>query len=243
MELWRQQVCAMGRVRFLKLKHEGKFLRSILLFFGIFILPILMIFLQFHLWENSSNWEISAKSYCLPTEEKSQNKLANLLILNDTGSEIEDIISALRTQNIKPEITLEKNITSIPLHHGAIKISLEDKSYRYTVMCSTEPINCFPMLMNILSNTFLRLFNSTERISIWSEPFYNTQNPEVRNEVFFICLTYMLTLAAGLPPHFVASSREDHKLQARAQLRLVGLFPSAYWCGQALVDIPLFWTL
>ncbi|XP_071620225.1 ATP-binding cassette sub-family A member 9-like isoform X2 [Heliangelus exortis] len=243
MELWRQQVCAMGRVRFLKLKHEGKFLRSILLFFGIFILPILMIFLQFHLWENSSNWEISAKSYCLPTEEKSQNKLANLLILNDTGSEIEDIISALKTQNIMPEMSLEKNITSIPLYHGAIKISLKDKSYRYTVMCSTEPINCFPMLMNILSNTFLRLFNSTERISIWSDPFYNTQNPEVRNEVFFICLTYMLTLAAGLPPHFVASSREDHKLQARAQLRLAGLFPSAYWCGQALVDIPLFWTL
>lgn len=28
MALWRQQVCAMMRVRFLKLKHEGKFLRS-----------------------------------------------------------------------------------------------------------------------------------------------------------------------------------------------------------------------
>lgn len=33
------------------------------------------------------------------------------------------------------------------------------------------------------------------------------------------------------------------QLQARAQLRLAGLFPSAYWCGQALVDVPLFWTL
>ena len=28
MALWRQQVCAVMRVRFLKLKHEGKFLRS-----------------------------------------------------------------------------------------------------------------------------------------------------------------------------------------------------------------------
>lgn len=28
MALWRQQVCAMMRVRFLKLKHEGKFLKS-----------------------------------------------------------------------------------------------------------------------------------------------------------------------------------------------------------------------
>lgn len=30
---------------------------------------------------------------------------------------------------------------------------------------------------------------------------------------------------------------------ARAQLRVSGLFPSAYWCGQALVDIPLCWIL
>lgn len=33
------------------------------------------------------------------------------------------------------------------------------------------------------------------------------------------------------------------QLQARSQLRLAGLYPSAYWCGQALVDVPLFWTL
>ncbi|XP_076209612.1 ATP-binding cassette sub-family A member 9-like isoform X2 [Aptenodytes patagonicus] len=243
MALWRQQVCAVMRVRFLKLKHEGKFLRSILLFLGIFILPMLMIFIEFQLWDSSSNWEITASSYFLPTEEKIQNKSTNLLIFNDTGSEIEDFISALKTQNIIPEIALEKNITSIPLHNGAIKISLEGKSYRFTVMCSAEPINCFPMLVNILSNTFLRLFNSTARIRIWSEPFYSTQSPEIKSDIFFICLSYMLTLAAGLPPHFAVSSMEDYKLQARAQLRLAGLFPSAYWCGQALVDVPLFWTL
>ncbi|XP_030361987.1 ATP-binding cassette sub-family A member 9-like [Strigops habroptila] len=243
MELWRQQVCAVMRVRFLKLKHEGKFLRSILLFFGIFILPMMMIFIGFQLWDSSSNWEITASLYFLPTEEKMQNKSSNLLIINDTGSEIEDFLAALKTQNITPEITLEKNITSIPLYNGAIKISLEGKSYRFTVMCSAEPINCFPVLVNILSNTFLRLFNSTARIRVWSEPFYSIQNPEVKSDIFFICLSYMLILAAGLPPQFAMRSMEDYKLQARAQLRLAGLFPSAYWCGQALVDVPLFWTL
>ncbi|KFQ33353.1 ATP-binding cassette sub-family A member 9, partial [Mesitornis unicolor] len=243
MALWRQQVCAMTRVRFLKLKHEGKVLRSILLFFGIFILPMLIAFIVLRLWDVSSNWEITSSSYFLPTKEKTQNKSTNLLIFNDTGSEIEDFIAALKTQNIIPEITLEKNITSIPMHNGAIKISLEGKSYRYTVMCSAEPINCFPVLVNILSNTFLRLFNSTARFRVWSVPFYSTEYPETKNELFFICLTYMLILAAGLPPHFAVSSMEDYKLQARAQLRLAGLFPSAYWCGQALVDVPLFWTL
>ncbi|XP_074778515.1 ABC-type organic anion transporter ABCA8-like isoform X1 [Athene noctua] len=243
MALWRQQVCAVMRVRFLKLKHDGKFLRSILLFFGIFILPIMTLFIGFQLWDSSSNWEITASLYFLPTEEKIQDKSTNLLIFNDTGSEIEDFVAALKTQNITPEITHEKNVTSIPLHNGAIKISLEGKSYRFTVMCSAEPVNCFPVLINILSNTFLRLFNSTARIRVWTEPFYNTQNPELKRDIFFICLSYMLILVAGLSPHFAVSSMEDYKLQARAQLRLAGLFPSAYWCGQALVDVPLLWTL
>ncbi|NWH44279.1 ABCA9 protein, partial [Fregata magnificens] len=100
---------------------------SRLLFFGIFILPMLMIFIGFQLWDSSSNWEITASSYFFPTEEKIQNKSTNLLIFNDTGSEIEDFISALKARNIIPELSLEKNITSIPLHNGAIKISLEGK--------------------------------------------------------------------------------------------------------------------
>ncbi|NXX57190.1 ABCA9 protein, partial [Scopus umbretta] len=100
---------------------------SRLLFFGIFVLQMLMIFIVFQLWDSSSNWEITASSYFLPTEEKIQKKSTNLLIFNDTGSEIGDFISALKTENIIPEITLEKNITSLPLHNGAIKISLEGK--------------------------------------------------------------------------------------------------------------------
>ncbi|NXV82381.1 ABCA9 protein, partial [Atlantisia rogersi] len=81
-------------------------------------------------------------------------------------------------------------------------------------MCSAEPINCFPVLVNILSNTLLRLFNSTEHIRIWNEPFYNTQNPEVKSNIFYLCLGYMLILAAGLPPHFAVSSMEDYKVKS-----------------------------
>jgi len=53
----------------------------------MFILPILMIFVGFQLWESLSNWEITASSYFLPTGEKIQNKSSNLLIFNDTGEE------------------------------------------------------------------------------------------------------------------------------------------------------------
>ncbi|XP_065591471.1 ATP-binding cassette sub-family A member 9-like [Cyrtonyx montezumae] len=244
MELWRQQVLAMARVRFCRLRHDGKLLRSILLFFGIFILPMLVFFAGFQLQYNSIS-ELTASSYFLPTRPptQTQNKSTNLLIFNDTGSEIEDFIAALKIQNIMPEITLEKNITSLPRHNGAIKISLEGKRRHYTLMCGAEPINCFPMLINTLSNTFLRLFNSTAQIRTWSHPFSHVHDPGAGHYIFFFCFNYMLILAAGLPPFFAVSSMEDYKIKARAQLRLAGLFPSAYWCGQALVDVPLFWAL
>ncbi|NXN89433.1 ABCA9 protein, partial [Bombycilla garrulus] len=100
---------------------------SRLLLFGTFILPPLMVLMLFHLWHNSSSWEITSSPYFLSTKEKIQNRSTNLLIFNDTGSEIEDFIAALKTQNIIPEITLEENITSLPDYNGAIKISLEGK--------------------------------------------------------------------------------------------------------------------
>nr|XP_009677309.1 PREDICTED: ATP-binding cassette sub-family A member 10-like [Struthio camelus australis] len=243
MELWRQQVRAMARVRFLKLKHEGKLLRSLLLFFGVFILPMLISLTEFQLLDSFNSWELTAGLYFLPGEEKTHIKSTNLLIFNDTGSEIEDFIHALKSQKIVPEIAIEKNITSMPLYNGAIKISLEGKRYQYTIMCSAEPINCFPVLMNILSNALLGLFNSTAHIRIWNDPFHDVRNPTTMYVVFSISVAYMLILVAGLPSHFAVSSMEDYKLKARAQLRLAGLFPSAYWCGQALVDVPLFWAL
>ncbi|NWV78431.1 ABCA9 protein, partial [Dasyornis broadbenti] len=105
----------------------GLFFPSRLLFFGAFVLQMMMILMQFHLWQSSNYWEITASSYFLPAKGKIYNRSTNLLILNDTGSEIEDFIAALKTQSIIPEMTLEKNITSLPNYNGAIKISLEGK--------------------------------------------------------------------------------------------------------------------
>ncbi|NWZ27892.1 ABCA9 protein, partial [Asarcornis scutulata] len=81
-------------------------------------------------------------------------------------------------------------------------------------MCGAEPINCFPVLMNILSNTFLRLFNSTARIRIWSNSLSFRNSPEMKRDVFFISLSHMLILASGLPPHFAVSSMEDYKVKS-----------------------------
>ncbi|NWH72525.1 ABCA5 protein, partial [Piaya cayana] len=82
-------------------------------------------------------------------------------------------------------------------------------------MCGAEPINCFPVLVNILSNTLLRLFNSTARVRVWSEPLYtHLQNSAMDRDIFFVCLSYMLILAAGLPPLFAVSNMEDYKVKS-----------------------------
>uniref|UniRef100_A0A674KE57 ABC transporter domain-containing protein n=1 Tax=Terrapene triunguis TaxID=2587831 RepID=A0A674KE57_9SAUR len=107
------------------------------------------------------------------------------------------------------------------------------QSYRFTVMCSIETINCFPVLVNIISNALLRTLNSTAQIRIWSHPFFS--------------VSVITSLPGMLLIHMVGKEGSNcsicDQIKARSQLRVSGLFPSAYWCGQALVDIPLYLIL
>uniref|UniRef100_A0A8C3LBS3 ABC transporter domain-containing protein n=1 Tax=Chrysolophus pictus TaxID=9089 RepID=A0A8C3LBS3_CHRPC len=70
------------------------------------------------------------------------------------------------------------NKTDCTFHCFTPKLSRLMQHRHYTLMCGAEPINCFPVLINTLSNTFLRLFNSTAQIRIWSHPFYRVTFPE-----------------------------------------------------------------
>uniref|UniRef100_A0A452J531 ABC transporter domain-containing protein n=1 Tax=Gopherus agassizii TaxID=38772 RepID=A0A452J531_9SAUR len=191
--LWRQQVCAMARIRFLKLKHEDKTLRSILLLCGVFILPIAIHLIILHLWKQLNSWELSSGLYFFPPGKQSHKEVTSLLVFNETGE----------------ENTFERLSCLAFL-----------QTYRFTVMCSIETINCFPVLVNIISNALLRTLNSTAQIRIWSHPFFSVS-----------VITSLLGMLL------------KHMIKARSQLRVSGLVPSAYWCGQALVDISLYLIL
>ncbi|KAF7238188.1 ATP-binding cassette sub-family A member 8 [Varanus komodoensis] len=59
---------------------------------------------------------------------------------------------------------------------------------------------------------------------------------------FYFSHVYVSTSVILFPaflPHFAMRTIQDYKIKARSQLRVSGLFPSAYLCGQALVDVPL----
>ncbi|NWY53439.1 ABCAA protein, partial [Chionis minor] len=246
--LWRQQVSAMAWVHFLKLKNSVKNLRSILLLYVVFLLPLLLQLTLVAAWQSVSVWELSSARYFLPLGKRARSETTSLLVHNTTGTGIEDFIHTLESQDLTVETTSEENITEELKHNGAIKVvfilfSCYLKSYRFTVLCHVEAVNCFPVLVNIISNALLRSLNSTVHIRIWNHPFFSVNNPRFWDYFVSFYLTYMLLLFPGFPPLFAMGYMQDYKARARAQLRISGLFPSAYWCGQALVDIPLCWLL
>ncbi|XP_074016380.1 ATP-binding cassette sub-family A member 10-like [Numenius arquata] len=241
--LWKQQVSAMARVHFLKLKSSVKNLRSILLLYVVFLLPLVLQLSLVAIWQSVSVWELSSARYFLPLGKRARSETTSLLVHNSTGTGIEDFIHKLESQDITVEITSEENITEELKHNGAIKVSRKGQSYRFTVLCHVEAVNCFPVLVNVISNALLRALNSTVHIRIWNHPFFSIDNPRLWDYFVSLYLVYMLLLFPGFPPHFAMGYMQDYKVRARAQLRISGLFPSAYWCGQALVDIPLCWLL
>ncbi|KAM4762014.1 ATP-binding cassette sub-family A member 10-like [Cyanocitta cristata] len=241
--LWRQQVSAMAQVHFFKLKSSVKTLQSILLLYGVFLLPLVLQLCMMAGLLSVSAWQLSPAQYFLPLGRRSYLEPTTLLVYNHTGTGIDDFIHVLQSQDLTVEIAKEENITEELQHNGAIEVSREGQSYRFTVLCHLEAINCFPVLVNIISNALLRTLNSTQHIQIWSHPFFSLFSPRYWDYFMFVYFIYMLLLFPGFPPHFAMGYMQDCKTGARAQLRISGLFPSAYWCGQALVDIPLCWIL
>ncbi|KAL4686968.1 hypothetical protein H8959_019096 [Pygathrix nigripes] len=54
---------------------------------------------------------------------------------------------------------------------------------------------------------------------------------------------FLLLITNCISPFIGMSSISDYKKKVQSQLWISGLWPSAYWCGQALVDIPLYFLI
>uniref|UniRef100_A0A8D1JLA8 ABC transporter domain-containing protein n=1 Tax=Sus scrofa TaxID=9823 RepID=A0A8D1JLA8_PIG len=243
MALWRQQLRAIARVRFLKLKTEKRTLLTILLLFGVSFCPQLLEHLFYELYQKSYSWGLSPNMYFLSPEEPPRAPLTHLLVINKTGSSIDDFIYSLRQQDIALEVDAlgTRNGPNESLYNGAITVSGDDKDYRFSVACNTKRLNCFPVLMDIISNGLLRIFNSSEHIqtdrSTYFEEHMSYEYGYLSNAFFWI------PVAACFTPYIALSSIGDYKKKAYSQLRISGLYSSAYWFGQALVDIPLYFLI
>uniref|UniRef100_A0A8C4MKG9 ABC transporter domain-containing protein n=1 Tax=Equus asinus asinus TaxID=83772 RepID=A0A8C4MKG9_EQUAS len=232
MGLWKMQVCAIAWLRFLKLKRGKKALLALLLVFGIAIFPLIVEKILFAVVSQKSDWEFKPELYFLSPGQLPQDSRTSLLIINNTESDIEDFIQSLKHQNILLEVDdfENRNGTDDLSYNGAIIVSGKQKDYRFSVVCNTKRLHCFPILMNIVSNGLLRMFTHTQPIRTERSSF----RLMLEGSIFFFLVV------CSISPYIAMSSVSDYKKRAKSQLWISGLYTSAYWCGQALVDTTFF---
>ncbi|XP_070249640.1 ABC-type organic anion transporter ABCA8-like isoform X1 [Myotis yumanensis] len=242
MALWRQQICAIARVRLLKLKQERKSLLSLLLILGTGVFSVLWDYIIFSMYDVSYTWELSPHLYFLAPGQPPHDPLTQLLIINNTGASIDDFIHSVELQNIALEVDASGNRNGIddPSYNGAIIVSGHDKNYTFSLACNTKRLNCFPVLMDIVSNGLLRMVRPSARIQTGrSTSLLDLDFPIL----FMMSSVFLVFLSSSYAPYIAMSSIDDYKNKVWSQLRISGLFPSAYWLGQALVDVPLYWLM
>uniref|UniRef100_A0A452TPH1 ATP binding cassette subfamily A member 6 n=1 Tax=Ursus maritimus TaxID=29073 RepID=A0A452TPH1_URSMA len=246
MGLWKMQVCTIARLRFLKLKRGRRELLILLLVFGIAIFPLIVEKILYALLIQKSDWEFKTELYFLSPGQPPEDPRTSLLVVNNTESNIEDFIQSVKHQNILLEVDdfANRNGTDDLSYNGAIIVSGKQKDYRFSVACNTLRLHCFPILVNIISNGLLRMFNGTQNIRIERSP-YPFYLLYLQNYVFFWmglpeASMFLFWIVCSFSPYISMGSISDYKKRTKSQLWISGLFPSAYWCGQALVDISFF---
>uniref|UniRef100_A0A8C4VXT6 ATP binding cassette subfamily A member 5 n=1 Tax=Gopherus evgoodei TaxID=1825980 RepID=A0A8C4VXT6_9SAUR len=239
--LWKEQVSTIAKVHFLNLRRENKSLGLMLLLFLVFLVIQILMFLIHHYFKNPMvPIKLSPDLYLLKPGEKYYKYKTSLLLQNSTGSDIDDLISAIRSQQILTEMFNESDYMSAAPHSAALNVSLSEKSYIFTAVFNSTMVHALPVLMNIISNLFLHNLNVTENIQIWSNPFIQQIDDTVFRLEDFFQVMLLGIIVTGVPPYFAMENAENHKIKAYTQLKISGLYPSAYWSGQAVIDFPLF---
>ncbi|KFO74168.1 ATP-binding cassette sub-family A member 5, partial [Cuculus canorus] len=244
--LWKKQVSTVAKVHFLSLKRENKCVRVMLLLFLIFLVVQILFFFVHHIIKNSvAAIKLSPDLYFLKPGEVYHKYRSRLLLQNSTGSDISDIVRSLGSMNILLEMFNDSDYVSAAPHSAALNvIDLESsQNYVFTVIFNSTMVHSLPVLMNIVSNLLLRNLNVTESIQIWSNPFVqNLPDTIFKLEIYFEAVLLGIIIT-GMPPYFAMDNAENHKIKAYTQLKIAGLYPSAYWTGQAVVDLPLFFSI
>uniref|UniRef100_A0A8C6DXL4 ATP binding cassette subfamily A member 10 n=1 Tax=Moschus moschiferus TaxID=68415 RepID=A0A8C6DXL4_MOSMO len=243
MALWRQQLCAVAKVRFLKLKSEKRALLAIFLLFGITFGPQLLEHLSYQLHQKSYSWGLSPNMYFLSPGQPPQAPLTRLLVINRTGSSIDDFIHSLRHQNIALEVDAfgTRNGPNESSYNGSVTVTGDDKDPRFSIACNTKRLNCFPVLMDIISNGLLGTLNSSEHIQTDRSTYFEEHTSYEHG--YLGMAFFWIPGVACFTPYIAMGSIGDYKKKVHSQLRISGLYPSAYWFGQALVDIPLYLSI
>ncbi|KAM9426684.1 cholesterol transporter ABCA5 [Pholidichthys leucotaenia] len=241
--LWRQQFSTVAWLHMLNMRRERKAFIYTLALFLVFVAAVLVLSLV------TGNIQIHSPDrqflpiYLLRRNQAPRRYTTSLLVQNSSGSDISDFIHNLQSQDIKVEMMKHSDYMSAAPHSAAINVTGSSKGFRYSVAFNSTTVHSLPMAVNILSNALLRGLNGTGQIRTWTKPF-DYQIPDATSyALVYIEAIILGMLAAGMPAYFAMDHTRDREIKCRSTLRISGLVPSAYWCGQAAVDIPFYYLI
>ncbi|CAL8379474.1 unnamed protein product [Gadus morhua 'NCC'] len=241
--LWRQQFSAVAWLHMLNMVRERKAFIYILGMLQVFVLAMVMLSLVTgHIQIHSSDREFRPL-YLLKRSQAPRKYATSLLVQNSSDSDISGFIHNLEAQDIKVELMKQNDYMAAAPHSAAINVTGSSKGFEYSLAFNSTTVHSLPMTVNVLSNALLRGLNGTGRIRTWTKPF-DYQIPDTMSYVMVYIEAIILgMLAAGMPAYFAMDHTRDREIKCRSTLRISGLMPSAYWCGQAAVDVPLFYLI
>nr|XP_040033146.1 ATP-binding cassette sub-family A member 5 [Gasterosteus aculeatus aculeatus] len=241
--LWRQQFSAVAWLHMLNMHRERKAFIYTLSLFLVFVSAVLVLSLV------SGNIQIQSPerqflpTYLLKSNQVQRRYATSLLVQNSSESDISDFIHNLQSQDIKVELMKHSDYMAAAPHSAAINVTGSSKGFKYSVAFNSTPVHSLPMAVNVLSNALLRGLNGTGRIRTWTKPF-DYQIPDATSyALVYIEAIILGMLAAGMPAYFAMDHTRDREIKCRSTLRISGLLPSAYWCGQAAVDVPFYYLI
>ncbi|NWI46541.1 ABCA5 protein, partial [Picathartes gymnocephalus] len=217
-----------------------------LLLFLIFLVVQILLFFIHHIIKNAvAAIKLSPDLYLLKPGENYHKYRSRLLLQNSTDSDIGDIVHSLGSMNILWELFNDSDYVSVAPHSAALNVfALQSRqNYDFNIIFNSTMVHSLPVLMNIVSNLLLRSLNVTESIQVWSNPLIQDLPDTIfRLEIYFEAVLLGIIIT-GMPPYFAMDNAENHRIKAYTQLKIAGLYPSAYWTGQAVVDLPLFFFI
>ncbi|KAF4084937.1 hypothetical protein AMELA_G00111750 [Ameiurus melas] len=241
--LWTQQFSTVAWLHMLNLQREKKPIIYNVTLFLVFLTAVLVLSLATGNIKIHSP-EIQLKSiYLLRSHEAPRKYATSLLVVNSSDSDISGFIHNLESQDIMVEIMRKPDYMSAAPHSAAINVTGSSKGFNYIVAFNSTTVHSLPMVVNVLSNALLRGYNGTGHINTWTKPFDYQIPDSTAQAVVFIEAVILSMLAAGMPAYFAMDHTRDREIKCRSTLRISGLVPSAYWCGQAAVDIPFFYLI
>uniref|UniRef100_A0A665WQE6 ATP binding cassette subfamily A member 5 n=1 Tax=Echeneis naucrates TaxID=173247 RepID=A0A665WQE6_ECHNA len=237
--LWRQQFSTVAWLHMLNMRRERKAFVYTLALFLVFVAAVLVLSLA------TGNIQIHSPDrqflpiYLLKRNQAPHRYSTSLLVQNSSGADISDFIHNLESQDIKVEMMKHGDYMAAAPHSAAINVTGSSKGFRYTVAFNSTTVHSLPMAVNILSNALLRGLNGSGQIRTWTKPF-DYQIPDATS----YALVYIEAIILGmLSQYSIYLPVVPLQIKCRSTLRISGLVPSAYWCGQAAVDIPFYYLI